>query len=256
MDSANYELILPQLDDSLDQNEEWFILEHEGEYKKVKSHDYEQIYRVPGLYEDIFYNRLGCKSPNVVCDLLDQEMRKAEDPDQPLRVFDFGAGNGIVGEVIKEEMDCDLLVGVDILPEAKEAVERDRPGLYDDYYVLDMSCIDEAELGKFQSYNFNTLVTVAALGFGDIPTRAFVNAFNMLQDDAWVAFNLRDKFLAEEDNSGYREVLQTILDDSFSISQEKRYCHRRSIAGDEVCYHAIVGKKLDNIEDVSGLLVG
>ena len=33
------------------------------------------------------------------------------------------------------------------------------------------------------------MVTVTALGFGDIPTRAFIEAFNIIKNEGWVAFN-------------------------------------------------------------------
>ena len=31
------------------------------------------------------------------------------------------------------------------------------------------------------------MVTVAALGFGDIPTRAFIEAFNIIKAKGWIA---------------------------------------------------------------------
>lgn len=246
MEPSEYKIIFPNVKENMDQNEEWFIVDYNGQQRKIRSHDYDEIYKIPGLYEDFFYNRLGCRSPNVVCGMLEQEMKKADESE--LRVFDFGAGNGIVGEVLRE-MDCDLLllVGVDILSEAKDALERDRPGIYDDYYVMDMSCLSEAEEKKFKAYNFNTLITVAALGFDDIPTAAFLNVFNMLDGEAWVAFNIKDRFLSEKDESGYKDVIEEMMNGSLSILQEKKYCHRRSITGEELCYHAIVGKKTDDV---------
>ncbi|MDM8551381.1 methyltransferase [Desulfobacterales bacterium HSG2] len=253
MDTSDYEIILPEIGEQLDQNEEWFMVKHEGQVKKVRSHDYDEIYRIPGLYEDIFYKRLGCVSPKVVCELLNEEIKKKGEQDSALRVFDFGAGNGMVGEIVRK-MGCDFLVGVDILPEAKEAAERDRPGVYDDYYVLDMTCLEDEEKRKFEEYNFNTLVTVAALGFDDIPTRAFMNAFNLLKNDAWVAFNIKEKFLSKADSSGYGDVIGKIMDDNLVILQERKYCHRLSVAGEELCYHAIVGKKANNIDDISGII--
>lgn len=251
MNTSGYEIILPESGEQLDQNEEWFMVKHEGQVKKVRSHDYDEIYKIPGLYEDIFYKRLGCISPKVVCELLDGEMKKKNE--SGLRVFDFGAGNGIVGEIIRD-MACDLLIGVDILPEAKEAAERDRPGIYDDYYVLDMASLGDEEKRKFEAYDFNALVTVAALGFDDIPTMAFMNAFNLLKNDAWVAFNIKENFLSEVDSSGYSEVISKIMDDSLVVLQERKYCHRLSVAGEELCYRAIVGKKANNIDDISGII--
>ena len=41
-------------------------------------------------------------------------------------------------------------------------------------------------------------MTVAALGYGDIPPQAFAEAFNLISDHGWVAFNIKDRFLQEE----------------------------------------------------------
>ncbi|MDM8525374.1 methyltransferase [Desulfococcaceae bacterium HSG8] len=254
MESCNYELIFPKTKDELDQDQEWVIVKEEGCQKKIMVHDYDEIYKIPGLYEDLFYKRLGCDSPNVVCEMLAEEMKKADETDVGLRVFDFGAGNGIVGERIRE-MDCDLVVGVDIIPEAKDAARRDRPGIYDDYHVADLTDLNDQEKRQFRDYNFNTLVTVAALGFNDIPTVAFLNAFNLIDEDGWVAFNIRDKFLTENDHTGYRQVLSQVMDDSLDILQDRRYCHRRSLSGDELCYHAIVGKKVNDIDNLSDIIL-
>ena len=49
-----------------------------------------------------------------------------------LRVLDLGAGNGIVAERLTEA-GVGHIVGVDLLEEAAQAAERDRPDAYDDY---------------------------------------------------------------------------------------------------------------------------
>jgi len=59
-----------------------------------------------------------------------------------LRVLDLGAGNGMVGEELKKQ-EVSRLVGVDIIPEAYEATIRDRPGLYDAYYIEDFTKLDD-----------------------------------------------------------------------------------------------------------------
>jgi predicted TPR repeat methyltransferase len=243
-------IIIPDLDSQVDQNEEWIYVEKDGRRLKLRLHDYGQLYKIPGLYEKIFYEELNCDSPSVVCGLLGDALRETGNPDGDLRVFDFGAGNGMVGEKIKQ-LGCELLVGVDILPEAKEATERDRPGLYDRYYVLNLADLEDDIRKRLKSYNFNTLVTVAALGFNDIPTQAFLNAFNLLQDEAWVAFNIRDRFLSESDDTGYRQALESMINNNFEVLKETRYCHRLSLNGEELCYHAIVGRKTGNIDIAS-----
>jgi hypothetical protein len=139
-------------------------------------------------------------------------------------------------------------VGVDIIPEAVSATSRDRPGLYDDYYVMDLCEIGEDEKDLLTKWNFNTLVTIAALGYGDIPSHAFVNAFNLLEDGAWIAFNIKDRFLTEEDGSGFKETLDNMFDRCLQISQSESYCHRLSMSGDPLHYMAVVGRKTSDVE--------
>ena len=245
---TDYKIIIPDINECLDQNEEYFYVNYKGEKRRLLCHDYDEIYKIPGLYEKFFYGMLKCDSPNVVCELLEEEMKNLDEADVSLRVLDFGAGNGMVGERI-QEMDCDLMVGVDIIPEAKEAALRDRPGVYDDYYIMDMNQLNQKRERQFKDYEFNALVTVAALGFGDIPTKAFLNAFNLVEDDSWIAFNIKDRFLSDEDNTGYRALMDNIMDDSLEILQEKDYIHRMSVTGEELCYRAIVGRKTGSIAD-------
>lgn len=242
MSDKEYSVVFPELNEQVEQNEEWIILQQNGDKRRLLLHDYGELYNVPGLYEKVFYEKLQCDSPNVVCSLLGGELEKAGVTDDPLRVFDFGAGNGIVGEKMAE-LGCDLLVGVDILEEAKDAAHRDRPGLYDEYYVLDLTNLKQQEEHMLTRYDFNTLVTVAALGFNDIPTMAFLNAFNLLQDDGWVAFNIKDRFLTEDDLTGYKDLLGGMLGNCLDILQDREYCHRLSLTGEELCYRAIVGRK-------------
>ena len=52
-------------------------------------------------------------------------------------MLDLGAGNGMVGEALREH-GFEEITGVDITPEAGEAAERDRPGVYADYHVCDL----------------------------------------------------------------------------------------------------------------------
>ena len=239
----------PKNPDSLDQDEEWILLTSEDRQKKIRLHDYGEIYNIPGLYEEVVYTRLKCDSPRVICSMLKKEL-EAADP-ETLRVLDFGAGNGMVGECLEEKIGCEALVGIDIIPEAVTAARRDRPGLYDDYYVMDLCEIGRNEEDLLIKWNFNTLVTVAALGYGDIPSRAFVNAFNLMEDGAWIAFNIKDRFLTEEDGSGFKETLDNMFEDCLQILQSERYCHRLSMSGNLLHYVAVVGRKISDVEVLS-----
>ena len=99
-------------------------------------------------------------------------------PITELRVLDLGAGNGMMGEVLKRN-GVARLVGADIIPEARDAAYRDRPTVYDDYYVADLMNLDADTLEQLREWRFDCLTCVAALGFGDIPPRAFFNAMKL-----------------------------------------------------------------------------
>ena len=108
---------------------------------------------------------------------------------------------------------------------------------------MDLSQLDGREAEKLKQYNFNSLITVAALGFNDIPPRAFLNAFNLIRDDGWIAFNIKDRFLTNGDDTGYKDTIEGISEGAFSVHQRKRYRHRFSLGGKELNYIAIVGRK-------------
>lgn len=244
MDRSWYEIEIPANELLLEQDEEWIIVHSEDHEKKIYLHDYARLFQTPGLYEEVIHKRLKCISPQVVCGLLKAELEKQEKGLIKLRILDLGAGNGIVGECLQEEIEFDALVGVDIISEAFKAALRDRPGIYDHYYLMDLNKPKAFEEIKLKAWNFNTLITVGALGFNDIPTRAFINAFNIVEDDAWIAFNIKEKFFSENDESGFKDMLNSIMGDSLEVLRSKHYCHRLSLSGERLYYYAIVGKKV------------
>jgi len=243
MNSCNLQVTYPGKECMVEQNEEYFDLVTEEGRERIRIHEYDRVYDVPGLYEEVVHNKLQCDSPQVIADLLKASMQNHGDSQAPLRVLDFGAGNGIVGECLQEAVETESIVGVDIIDEAKKAVHRDRPDIYDDYYVMDLSQVDADDKQKLVRWNFNALVTVAALGFGDIPSQAFVNAFNLIKDNSWVVFNIKDRFISEDDQTGYNEMLQQMIGNSLNVVKKHHYCHRLSMAGDPLHYYAIVGRK-------------
>lgn len=243
MGSYNLQIEYPSKECMLEQNEEWFHLMTEDGQECIRIHEYDRVYDVPGLYEEVVYNKLQCDSPQVITGLLKETMEKYGEGDASLRVLDFGAGNGIVGECLQETIDTETIVGIDIIDEAKKAVKRDRPEIYDGYYVMDLSQPDDKDTQTLERWNFNALVTVAALGFGDIPAQAFINAFNIVENNSWVVFNIKDRFLSDTDDTGYSEMMQKMFGQSLNVYRKHHYCHRLSMAGDPLHYYAIVGRK-------------
>lgn len=232
---------------SLDQDEEWCLVRQGDTERRVRFHNYDEIYTTPGLYEYLFYEKLRCDSPSVVCALLNDAIREAGVDSSDLTVLDLGAGNGMVGEELRN-FGVDSVVGVDIIPEAAEAAERDRPDAYEDYYVVNMSAVPLSVRDELSEKGFNCLTTVAALGFGDIPPDAFAEAFNLVRKGGWVAFNIKDVFLNDEDSSGFSDLIGRLLDENrLDVVSSRRYRHRLSIAGDPLYYTAFVARKVGDV---------
>ena len=226
-----------------DQHEAYFYLADGTSREKIRFHDYAEIYARPGLYEQLFYDRLKCKSPRKVADVLQDVVTKAHEHPSELRVLDLGAGNGMVGEELAAR-GVSRLVGVDIIEAAKEATIRDRPGVYDHYYVTDFTALDDDQRTELRTWSFNSLVSVAALGFGDIPPKAVAEAMDLVQVGGWIALNIKDSFLDASDDSGFSTMVrQLIFSEYLDLHHLERYQHRFSIDGTPLNYFAIVGQK-------------
>jgi SAM-dependent methyltransferase len=234
---------LPESSLSLTQDAEWCVVCVGDEWRQIRFHDYDELYSIPGLYEKVIYDILRCDSPHTVCSLLEAEIVASETPAERLRVLDLGAGNGMVGEELAG-MGAACIVGVDIIEEAAEAAERDRPGLYDTYYVVDMAELNEGQRRELATCHFNALTCVAALGFGDIPPRAFAAAYNLVCRGGWIAFNIKEDFLTDRDRSGFAGLVQSMLHSgALELRRRRRYRHRLATNGDPLYYTAIVGVK-------------
>ena len=233
----------PPVDEAVDQDEAYFYLATEEGRQKIRFHDYGEIYARRGLYEQLFYDRLKCQSPRKVADVLGQAVRKAHDQPNTLRVLDLGAGNGMAAEALAD-VGVSRLVGVDIIEEARDAAMRDRPGIYDHYYVADFCALSDDVRDELATWSFNCLVSVAALGFGDIPPKAISEALDLIQPEGWIAFNIKDTFLDASDTSGFSQIVrELIFSEYLDLYHLERYQHRLSIHGAPLDYFAIVGKK-------------
>lgn len=239
-----YRIQFPRIEShNLEQDETFFFLQESGKDRKIRFHDYDEIYQLPGLYEQIFYDRLKCTSPVKVTEILKSAVAQSSDNFTELRVLDLGAGNGMMGEALKK-YGVSRLVGVDIISEAYDATMRDRPGLYDAYYIEDFTKLCQEKREEISSWQFDCMVTVAALGFGDIPTTAFIEAFNIIKSKGWVAFNIKETFLDNRDETGFSKMIrELIFSEYLDIYYIERYRHRLSMEGEPLYYFAISGSK-------------
>ncbi|MGH3844400.1 MAG: methyltransferase, partial [Pseudonocardiaceae bacterium] len=129
---VDFEVLFPEVGEDLDQDEEWCEILVDRERKRIRFHDYHEIYDVPGLYERLFYDKLKCESPRVIRRLLAQVLAESGTEPGGLRVLDVGAGNGMVGEELRG-LRVGAVYGIDIIEEAAAAAHRDRPGVYERY---------------------------------------------------------------------------------------------------------------------------
>lgn len=225
---------------SLQQNEAYFYLLSETGREKICFHEYEKIYSIPGLYEQLFYDRLKCNSPRKLTEVLRHTVDVNKEHFSEMKVLDFGAGNGLMGDELKT-IGVARLVAVDILEGAKVATLRDRPGIYDEYYVMDLTALYPEDREEIKAWGLNALTSVAALGFGDVPPKAFIEAINLIEPQGWVAFNIKESFLYHADNSGFsRLIRELIFSEYLNINHLERYRHRLSLEGTPLYYFAVV----------------
>jgi predicted TPR repeat methyltransferase len=179
----------------------------------------------------------------VIAGLISDELeRRGTDPDS-LRVLDLGAGNGIVAEELRD-VGAEHFVGVDIIPAAAEAAERDRPRLYADYVVCDLLDYDDKTRERIEGHRLNALTCVAALGFGDIPPEVFCEALRRVETPSLVAFTIKETFLGEKDPSGFSDLIERLKDDgTLKEIATERYQHRLSWAGEPLHYIAVLAEK-------------
>lgn len=241
---ATYPIRFPKPDRAFEQDTEWCEVYVGTDWKRLRLHDYAGIYSTPGLYEQLFSTMLRCTSPQRVTSLLATTLHDWSEPTTGLSVLDVGAGNGMVGEQLRL-LGIRALVGVDIIPEAAKAARRDRPKLYDDYLVTDLSELSAAYADRIRSFHPNCVTSVSALGFGDIPPRAFGAALNLISTPGWLAFNIKETFLGGKDETGFSRLIRALSDGEFiQIQAYRRYSHRLSVDGQRLNYVAMVARKL------------
>ena len=196
---------------------------------------------VTGLYKRIFHDHLECRSPAAVVGLLGRQLEADGVDPGDLSVLDVGSGNGIVGEELRA-LGVGGLFGVDILRQAAAAAARDRPG-DDDYVACDLTALSDGERRRLVAGSPDCLTTVAALGFDDMPPEAFQEAYDMIADDGWIAFNIKADFIDARDTTGFRGLIADMVrSGALEVCDRERYRHRLSMHREPLgC--VVVGRK-------------
>lgn len=231
----------------MSQDREWFSVKTDDGWQKLRLHDYARIYGIQGLYEALVYDELGCRSPRQLVRLFRHVLDVWSVDPSTLHVLDLGAGNGVVGERLND-IGISHMVGVDILQEAADAADRDRPDVYEDYVVTDLTDPDPAALHRIRRNAPNCLVTVAALGFGDIPPDAFRTAINQIRTPGWVAMTIKEDFLTAKDPTGFARFIRRATESgAIRVEGRLRMIHRVALNGDPLVYVGLVGRKLRDL---------
>ncbi len=113
---------------------------------------------------------------------------------------------------------------------------------------MDLCSLSVEERDEIASWSPECLISVAALGFGDIPPPAFLEAFNLISKKGWVAFNIKETFLDRSDNSGFSRLIRELISSEYlDLYHLQRYRHRLSLEGKPLYYFALGGRKNDHV---------
>lgn len=244
MNETTFEIRLPANLEQLPINEEYFFITQNNQERRLKLHDYAEVYSIPGLYEYIAMEILKYKSPEFMSSLLIEKVTAQGLPIDKLKVLEIGAGSGLLGKELAK-LGVTSLIGIDIVPEAAMAAEREYPGVYQKYFVEDLTQLSESTKNQIEAQKLNCLVCCSALSSDHIPVKAFTTALNLIQTGGWIMFNLA-KTSYENYNNPPKFVKfyrQAISEGTLKIEHTHVYEHRRFFNGETLEYVAIIARK-------------
>jgi len=225
----------------------------EGEYVALREsgrgedlvhlHDYERLYGVPGLYEHIVQDLLGCRSPQAAAEGLAEALTELEADPREVVLLDLGAGTGLVGE-LASGIGILTIVGFDALPAARAACLRDRPGVYRDYLVGDLAAGEPRLLAEIGSYRPTALISAGAMGGTHAPPSALVNALAALPEGSPVVFTIDERWMQTDGPGGYRTAVDDLLESGeLRLIRRSRFHHRVTTTGEPIHYELFVGAR-------------
>jgi hypothetical protein len=153
-----------------------------------------------------------------------------------MRVLDIAAGNGVSGEALAAA-GLRPVLGTDIVPSAREAALRDRPGLYDQYLTLDLLALTGEQRTALSALGANALSCVAPVGThgSELPPEVLVAAADLLAPDALVVYmhdpqrGLPDAMTAQAWADGLGRAGSGVEAQEL---ERRRYVHRSTVNGE------------------------
>lgn len=246
--STNFQIRLPDNIENLPINEEYVFITENGRERRLKLHDYAEVYRIPGLYNYLALEKLAYRSPQVMATLLIENLKNSGESVEELKLLELGAGSGLFGQAVAK-LGATSIIGIDIVPEAAEATRRDAPGVYENYFVEDLTQLSKSTRDLLNEKKLNGFICCSALSEGHIPVKAFATGMNLIKDRGWVLFNVAKTSYECQENcpefvNFYRQAVEK---DYLKIHNTQPYLHRRFLNGQPLEYVAILAKKQTDI---------
>ncbi|MDQ3306858.1 MAG: hypothetical protein M3499_00615 [Actinomycetota bacterium] len=177
--------------------EQWIEFGPPSARRRVGFHDYDALYTIPGLYERVFYDLLGMRTADVVVELYASALAELGCDPSAERVLDLGAGTGKGGELMRA-VGVAQVIGVDVEPAARDATERDRPGVYDEFYVADLATASPSTMRALQRHEITSMVALASIGVGHITVELLADLITtLIPPSGLVAFAVADQLLPD-----------------------------------------------------------
>jgi hypothetical protein len=235
-----FSILVDTTEDRPPDQEEVVVCFADARRECVRVQDYERVYRVPGLYEAIVMEKLRCRSPERVASMLAGARRMlGHAQQQPLRVLDLGAGNGVSGEALARH-GLRPVVAIDIQPAARAAALRDRPHTYDTYLTADLLSLTASQRRAIRALMPGALACVGAIGLDHVPPAALPAALELLTDDSLLAYTVA----AERAGTDGKEISTRLLAiaDQWLIEElaRERYRHRVTVTGRPIWWEAVI----------------
>ena len=207
----------------------------DGVEEIVRLQDYDHIFAIPGLYEEVVQRRLKCASPSRIAQELLQGVTSVDMKASELHVLDVGAGNGLSGQELRR-IGVGTVIGLDVSEIARLAAERDRPGVYEEYIVADMATPDLIP-DLIQRYKLNTVTCAGALGH--LPVDDFARrVWSEFPKGSWISAGVFDvpgtenKIIASYKTTGLFEIISC-----------ERFRHRQTMAGEPIYNLALLARR-------------
>ena len=255
MNQLNYQIRFAELTSDL-REEEAFIVTQDQQETEYRLQDYGKVFAVPLLYENLC-SLLKYQSPETVAMQLITEVIKQKQDIESLVVFEIAAGTGLCGKHL-HSLGVKSIVGVDIVPEAAMAANRDYPDVYEKYYVEDLTDITPIAKQELVEKKFNTLVCCSSLSC-HFPIQGFINSFNLIENDGWITFNVNtyviDSF-EDEDSFEQKKAIDfsllyqyMIKEGILEVTNKHYYIHRFLTNGKPLDYVSVTARKREDIPE-------